>query len=39
MSDLMENPQTDHLKMEGDSVVVPVHPYEIVTVQVMYKRM
>lgn len=37
LSDLMENPQADHLKMDGNTVTVPVHPYEIVTVQVMYK--
>lgn len=37
-SDLMENPETAHLRMEGSAVMVPVHPYEIVTVQVMYKH-
>jgi alpha-mannosidase len=35
-SDLMENPQAASLKMAGSSVEVPVHPYEIVTVQVTY---
>lgn len=37
-SDLMENPETAHLKMTGSAVTVPVHPFEIVTVQVMYKH-
>ncbi|MBS1813923.1 MAG: alpha-mannosidase [Acidobacteria bacterium] len=37
-SDLMENPEAAHLKMDANTVTVPVHPYEIVTVQVMYKH-
>jgi alpha-mannosidase len=36
LSDLMENPQTAHLEMEGESVLVPVKAFEIVTVQAFY---
>lgn len=38
MSDMMENPVGEHLSMEGGKVIVPVKPFEIVTVQVMYPQ-
>ena len=37
-SDLMETPETAHLPIHDGAVTVRVHPYEIVTVQVMYPK-
>ena len=36
VTDLMEQPQGAALKVEGDVVTVPVHPFEILTVRVDY---
>jgi alpha-mannosidase len=36
VTNLMEQPEGDPLKVEGDVVRVPVHPYEILTVRVDY---
>ncbi len=36
VTNLMEQPEGDPLKVEGDMVKVPVHPYEILTVRVDY---
>jgi len=36
VTNLMEQPEGDPLKVEGDVVKVPVHPYEIVTIRVDY---
>jgi alpha-mannosidase len=38
VTNLMEQPEGDPLKVEGDVVTVPVHPYEIVTIRVDYAR-
>ena len=36
VTNLMERPEGDPLKVEGDVVKVPVHPYEILTILVSY---
>jgi alpha-mannosidase len=36
VTNLMEQPEGDPLKVEGDVVKAPVHPYEIVTILVNY---
>ncbi len=36
VTDLMEQPEGDPLKVEGDAVMVPVKPYEILTIRVSY---
>ena len=38
VTNLMEQPEGDPLKIEGDVVKVPVHPYEIVTIRVDYAK-
>jgi alpha-mannosidase len=35
-SNLMEKPEGPHLPLTSDLVTVPIHPYEILTVQVFY---
>ena len=37
-SNLMEKPEGPHLPLAGDTVTVPIKPYEILTVQVAYPR-
>jgi alpha-mannosidase len=36
VTDLMEKPEGDALKVEGDVVKAPIHPYEILTIRVDY---
>jgi alpha-mannosidase len=36
VTNLMEQPEGDPLKVEGDVVKVPIHPYEILTIRVDY---
>jgi alpha-mannosidase len=36
ITNLMEQPEGDPLKVEGDVVKVPIHPYEILTIRVDY---
>jgi len=36
VTNLMEKPEGTMLKVEGDTVIAPIHPYEILTVQVNY---
>ncbi len=36
VTNLMEQPEGDALKVEGDLVKVPIHPYEILTIRVDY---
>lgn len=36
VTNLMEKPEGAMLKVEGDTVIAPIHPYEILTVQVNY---
>jgi alpha-mannosidase len=38
VTNLMEQPQGDPLKIEGDVVKVPIHPYEILTIRVDYAK-
>jgi alpha-mannosidase len=38
LTNLMEQPEGDPLKVVGDVVKVPIHPYEIVTVRVDYPK-
>ncbi len=38
VTNLMEQPEGDPLKVEGDVVKVPIHPYEILTIRVDYAR-
>jgi alpha-mannosidase len=37
-SNLMEKVEGPHLRLEGDVVIVPIKPYEILTVEVVYPR-
>ena len=36
MTNLMEKPEGSALKIEGDTVTAPIHPYGILTVRVSY---
>lgn len=36
LANLLENPEGSPLSIEGNTVAVPTHPYEIVTVRVDY---
>jgi alpha-mannosidase len=36
LTNLMEKPEGSALKIEDDTVIAPIHPYEILTVQVNY---
>jgi alpha-mannosidase len=38
VTNLMEQPQGDPLKVVGDVVKVPIHPYEILTLRVDYPK-
>ncbi|MFZ0304647.1 MAG: glycoside hydrolase family 38 C-terminal domain-containing protein [Terracidiphilus sp.] len=38
VTNLMETPEGDPLKVEGDVVKVPIHPYEILTIRVDYEK-
>ena len=38
VTNLMEQPQGDPLKVEGNVVKVPIHPYEILTIRVDYPK-
>jgi alpha-mannosidase len=38
VTNLMEQPEGDPLKVEGDVVKVPIHPYEILTLRVDYPK-
>ncbi len=38
VTNLMEEPEGDSLKVEGDVVKVPIHPYEILTIRVDYAK-
>jgi alpha-mannosidase len=38
VTNLMETPEGDPLKVEGDAVKVPIHPYEILTIRVDYAK-
>jgi alpha-mannosidase len=35
-TNLMERPEGQHLNLSGDTITVPIKPYEILTVQVIY---
>ena len=37
-SNLMEKPEGEHLSLNGDTVTVPIKPYEILTVEVFYPK-
>ena len=36
VTNLMEKPEGDALKISGDTVTAPIHPFEILTVRVSY---
>ncbi len=38
VTNLMEQPEGDPLKVEGDVVKAPIHPYEILTIRVDYAK-
>jgi alpha-mannosidase len=38
VTNLMEQPEGDPLKVEGDVVKAPIHPYEILTIRVDYPK-
>jgi alpha-mannosidase len=38
VTNLMETPEGEALKIEGDVVKVPIHPYEILTIEVTYPK-
>ncbi|MGA2571095.1 MAG: glycoside hydrolase family 38 C-terminal domain-containing protein [Terracidiphilus sp.] len=38
VTNLMEQPEGDPLKVEGDVVKAPIHPYEILTIRVDYSK-
>ena len=38
VTNMMEKPEGEALKIEGDVVKVPIHPYEILTIQVSYPK-
>jgi alpha-mannosidase len=35
-SNLMEKPEGSHLPLSGDTITIPIKPYEILTVQAIY---
>jgi alpha-mannosidase len=38
VTNLMEQPEGDALKVDGDVVKAPIHPYEILTIRVDYAK-
>jgi alpha-mannosidase len=38
VTNLMEQPEGNPLKVEGDVVKAPIHPYEILTIRVDYAK-